>query len=126
MYAIGIDVGGTSIKWGLVSEDGKVLATDFIQSRKDEDQNLVADKLVYKIDEFLKQQGVERKEIIGIGIGSPGTIDSKEGEVIFQFAFLELRLAFEIFPLGAIIINTPPCLIFCNQLYSNINHLSIS
>ena len=56
---IGIDVGGTSIKWGLVSEDGKVLATDFIQSRKDEDQNLVADKLVYKIDEFLKQQGAK-------------------------------------------------------------------
>lgn len=100
MYAIGIDVGGTSIKWGLVSEDGKVLATDFIQSRKDEDQNLVADKLVYKIDEFLKQQGVERKEIIGIGIGSPGTIDSKEGEVIYTN-----NLDWKHFPLAKILEN---------------------
>ena len=84
MYAIGIDVGGTTIKWGLVTEDGKVLATDFMNSKKDEDQNLVADKLATLLEKFIAAQGIDRKEIIGVGIGSPGTIDSANGEVIYS------------------------------------------
>ena len=84
MYAIGIDIGGTSIKWGLVTKEGKVVATDFMETIRGEDQNLTAYKLCDRLEQFIQKNNLTKKDIIGIGIGSPGMIDSKNGEVVFS------------------------------------------
>lgn len=100
MYAIGIDIGGTSIKWGLVTEDGKVLNTDFMETIKGEDQNITADRLCVRLEEFIKNNNVSKKEIVGIGLGAPGMIDSKNGEVVYSN-----NLNWNFFPLAKIIQN---------------------
>ncbi|RDY28795.1 ROK family protein [Romboutsia weinsteinii] len=79
MYTIGIDVGGTSIKAGLVRE-GKII----YKCSKDTDRLGGADKLVediaYVVDEIMKSNEITKEEIKSIGVGIPGVV-AKSGEV---------------------------------------------
>ena len=100
MYAIGIDIGGTSIKWGLVSEQGKVITTDSMETIKGEHQNVTADRLCDRLEEFIQKCNVNKSDIIGIGIGSPGMVDSKNGEIVYSN-----NLDWNFFPLAQIMEN---------------------
>lgn len=82
MYAIGIDVGGTSIKWGVVSNEGKVLCQDFIPTYKDYSKEQMVETLCEKILLFLKNNNYDIKDFVGVGMGCPGTVDSKKGHII--------------------------------------------
>ena len=79
MYAIGIDIGGMSVKVGLVDGNGKIV---FKNTRKTAQ---TAEELVKnaaeQIEDILKGTSFTIKDIRGIGIGSPGIIDSKHGIV---------------------------------------------
>lgn len=70
MHYIGIDIGGTNIKIGLLSEDYQILKFKKIPTSA----NLISD-LIEQIKEFYNQN------VIGIGVGVAGLID-KEGVVI--------------------------------------------
>ncbi|MHC1772037.1 MAG: ROK family protein [Flexilinea sp.] len=81
-YAIGIDSGGTNIRVGLVSDDGKL-----IRIRKENNigvKTLQFDVCIRQItrmvDEFLQSDEVKNLPLIGIGIGSSGQIN-KNGEL---------------------------------------------
>lgn len=87
MIAIGIDVGGMSIKGASVSLEGKVLETFVMPVVKGENQNITINKLIEEIKQFIKKNNYEG-QIIGIGIGIPGMIDSPKGIV---FASANLR-----------------------------------
>ena len=77
-YAVGVDLGGTSIKVGLVSEDGKIINKTSLDSLAKEGPEAVVGQIMKGIDEVLK--GVKGK-IEGIGIGSPGIVNAKKGIV---------------------------------------------
>lgn len=80
MKAIGIDIGGMSIKIGLC-EDGKIIAKRKVITTKDfsEAVNNICDAIV----SIFTEQGITEKEIAGIGIGCPGTITSSIGKIDF-------------------------------------------
>ncbi len=73
--AIGIDLGGTSIQAGLVTDQGQIL-------KKLERPTPTGGKT--QVLNALKEIIVDLMEegVIGIGIGSPGTIDSVNGRVL--------------------------------------------
>lgn len=98
MYAIGIDVGGTSIKWGLVDENGKVYKTDFLETGPNQSQDYIGEELAKRINEYISNSGVSKSEIVGIGIGAPGSINPEEGVVMYSN-----NLNWEDFPLAKII-----------------------
>ncbi|MBQ3115439.1 MAG: ROK family protein [Clostridia bacterium] len=77
MYSIGIDIGGMSIKFGLVSGDGKIL-TKTVQKTPFNTADGV-NAIISGIKELMQKADVKREEIKGIGIGCPGAVDSKEG-----------------------------------------------
>ncbi|MCI2069307.1 MAG: ROK family protein [Bacilli bacterium] len=79
MEAIGIDIGGTSFKIGLVDGKGKLLDSfsypvDHLKNQEDQ-----INELGEKINDFLQKKEIGKSEIIGIGIGCPGSIDSSTG-----------------------------------------------
>lgn len=78
MYAIGIDIGGMSIKAGLV-KDGKIISSNRKVTAPTAEQSL--DNLVLQIKELLTENSLNEKDIAGIGIGCPGLISSEEGIV---------------------------------------------
>jgi glucokinase len=71
MYFIGIDIGGTNTKVGLVSEDYELLKFLKIPTSQD-----IIDNLVDEIKEFFKENSIG-----GIGIGVAGLLN-KDGSVI--------------------------------------------
>lgn len=84
MYYIGIDLGGTNIKAGLMDEHGKVIKNISRKTKSERGaESVVADMAGIAL-EVIKSAGKRREEIGGIGIGCPGTIESESGVVLYS------------------------------------------
>lgn len=79
MYAIGIDIGGMSIKAGLVDEFGKIVSQNRVKTAKTPKECI--SNMVNQINDLLMENGVSLKDIKGIGMGSPGLVTSETGVV---------------------------------------------
>ncbi len=75
---IGIDLGGTSIYGGLVDEKGEILKRASRDTGAQEGRKVVLGRIMEVVDELMEGETVE-----GIGLGSPGFIDVKQGKVLF-------------------------------------------
>ena len=80
MIAIGIDIGGMSIKGAAVDSNGRVYEKFSMPFIKGEDGEITIRKLAETVKEYIAAQGLEDK-IVGIGLGSPGTLDVEHGIV---------------------------------------------
>lgn len=83
-FVLGIDVGGTNVKLGLVNRQGKIIARSslntksFIRTPKD-----LIDAIVEQSRGLIALNRLTKKDVIGIGIGLPGLIDPVKGIVKF-------------------------------------------
>ena len=84
MIAIGIDIGGTSIKGAAVTTEGKVLDVFSLVVDKKDNQNQTIDKLIKIVKEYLTAHAYNKDNVLGIGIGIPGSIDSVNGVVSYS------------------------------------------
>ncbi len=78
-YSIGVDLGGTTVKSGLVSSDGKIHEQFTLPSLGNEGPKVVIGQIKKAIHEVL--QCVDGKSIEGIGVGAPGVVVKKGGIV---------------------------------------------
>lgn len=74
---IGIDLGGTNIYGGLISEKGKVLKRTSLATEGQEGRGPVLSRVKKVIQDLLNKEDVQ-----AIGLGSPGYINVKEGRVL--------------------------------------------
>lgn len=79
---IGIDLGGTNIKAGAVDTDGEVLARHRTPTQAESGPRGVAERICGAARRCAEQ--LEDHRPVGIGVGSPGTIDLDEGVVLFS------------------------------------------
>lgn len=77
-YAVGVDLGGTNIKIGIVSQKGKLLDKISLSSKAEGGPDKVVKQIKIGIEEILSKN---KKKIRGIGIGSPGVVSVKKGTV---------------------------------------------
>lgn len=77
-YSIGVDLGGTNIKIGLVSKEGKIVKKDKVPTQAENGPQSVVSQIKLSIHNILKNND---KNIRAIGIGSPGTVTLKGGVV---------------------------------------------
>lgn len=83
-YTIGVDVGGTNIKLGLVNRSGIIIARAFLETKSFcKNKKKLIDAIVGAICDLIACEGIKSKDILGIGLGLPGLIDSKRGIVNF-------------------------------------------
>ena len=83
MIAIGVDIGGMSIKYAAVDSTGKVYEKEIQEIVKDEDQEVTIKKLIQNIKNYILKYNLTF-EVVGIGLGIPGSIDSKKGIVTYS------------------------------------------
>ena len=80
---IGIDFGGTKIKFAVVSESGKILGEEILLATE---SNRPAKQIVETMKDGIKKAtasaGLEINALDGIGIGSPGPLDLKNGIIL--------------------------------------------
>ena len=84
MIAIGIDIGGTSIKGAGITKEGKVLKVFSMPVVKGDSQDATINKLIEAINNYIKEQGFKKEEILGIGLGVPGVMDTKAGVITYS------------------------------------------
>lgn len=80
MYTIGVDIGGMSIKIGLVDETGKIVARSRVKTADTAVQGV--NDIVIHINKILEENKLDVKDINGIGVGCPGAVDSATGTVV--------------------------------------------
>lgn len=81
MYQIGVDIGGTNIKIGLVDAAYQIVARTVTPFPHGGGEN-VANEMARAIDEMLAAAGVPRTEVESLGIVIPGSIDPTSEIVI--------------------------------------------
>ena len=102
MYRIGIDLGGTNIVAGVVSDEYKIVATAKRKTAMPRPAEAIMEDMVAVCLEAVENAGLTMDDIGGVGVGSPGACNSDTGVVEYannlQFvnvpmrAFLEERL----------------------------------
>lgn len=98
MYYLGIDLGGTNIKAGVVDKDYKVLSFANVKTNCPRPaEEIAAD--IYKAGTMaVEKAGLTLDDIAEVGVGTPGTVDPKTG-----FIYYSNNLGFENFPLGEVL-----------------------
>ncbi|MGN0483542.1 MAG: ROK family protein [Lachnospiraceae bacterium] len=86
-YRIGIDMGGMSIKIGLVNEKNIICATNRIPTRLDIAPEELIQDMAESVRKLLYENQIADTDCLGIGIGSPGTVDENEGVVLYSNNF---------------------------------------
>ncbi len=77
----GIDLGGSFIKAGLLSEDGAAITNFIVPAKVEEGAQALAENLRDVGKRLIRLAGENGGELVGIGMGSPGTIKYPEGLV---------------------------------------------
>lgn len=81
MIALGIDIGGTSIKGASITDKGVILDRFSLDVNKEDRPEKTIGELCDVINEFLRTHKYD-EPIKGIGIGSPGVINHDNGEIL--------------------------------------------
>jgi len=79
--AIGIDIGGTNTKVGVVVDQGTILHRLTFPTEEHLGGEQLLGKMVRATEDCLTSGVTERREFVGVGIGSPGIIDPVQGVV---------------------------------------------
>jgi glucokinase len=80
---VGIDLGGTNLKLGLVAPDGRVLMSHASPTEAAGGPQHVLDRMAGAVVELCEKAGLRLSDIAAVGVGSPGPVDTKRGVVVF-------------------------------------------
>lgn len=83
MYYIGVDVGGTGIKAGVVATDGTIIKSCAIPTKRNSHYTELIKEMAELIFKTIKEASVSLDEIKSIGIGFPSSVDDKKGVVVY-------------------------------------------
>ncbi|ACJ77431.1 ROK family protein [Bacillus paranthracis] len=81
--AVGIDIGGTKIAAGVISETGELLERAEIKSDPSDREKMFG-KVVEAMEQVLRKSSISIADIEGIGVGVPGKVDFEKGIAVFQ------------------------------------------
>ena len=74
-YAFGVDIGGTTVKIGLFDREGCVLDKWEIPTVKDNEGTSILPDIARSLLDKMKEKGIDREDLEGIGVGAPGAVD---------------------------------------------------
>jgi glucokinase len=79
---VGLDVGGTSMKGGVVDDDGRPLASVSLPTEAYKGQTHGLQRMAETIRAAVAAAGVRMEQIAGIGVATPGTMDIPAGIIL--------------------------------------------
>ncbi|MDB6353155.1 ROK family glucokinase [Trichococcus sp. K1Tr] len=82
---MGIDLGGTSVKLAILSEEGEVLQKWSIPTDNSDHGVKIMPDIIESIKHHLDLYRLTPDDFLGIGMGSPGAVDRSEGTVTGAF-----------------------------------------
>ncbi|MBQ6266737.1 MAG: ROK family protein [Clostridia bacterium] len=83
MYRIGVDLGGTNIAVGVVSEDLKIVGRGKVKTKCPRPAAEIFDDIAVAVDLALQDAGVTMDEVLSVGVGTPGSVNKSNGYIEF-------------------------------------------
>lgn len=81
-FFLGVDVGGTSIKIGLVDDRGQTLCRETIDTREAEGPVSAMRRVAEVFRGLVQTSGIARQTVIACGLGAPGPMDVAAGLLV--------------------------------------------
>ena len=82
-YYVGIDLGGTNIKAGVVDSEGKMINKESIKTNAERPMEEIIHDMGTLVLTVIEKAGMKVSDIKAIGIGSPGTPDNIAGVLVY-------------------------------------------
>jgi len=79
---VGVDVGGTGIKLGIVDDRGQSLAETRIETQQERGPADAVQRIRQALDGLLEGLGLDWDAITAMGLGTPGTQDGRRGMIL--------------------------------------------
>ncbi|HEM5218221.1 TPA: ROK family glucokinase [Streptococcus suis] len=79
---IGIDLGGTSVKLAILTTEGEIQEKWSIKTNILDDGSHIVPDIIGSIKQRFETHGLTKDDFLGVGMGSPGVVDSEAGTVI--------------------------------------------
>lgn len=73
-YGFGVDIGGTTCKIGLFETTGKLLDKWEIKTNTQNQGASILDDVAASVAGKMKEAGIDKDEVVGIGVGIPGPV----------------------------------------------------
>ena len=83
-YYVGVDLGGTFIKAGIVDDLGNILLPDKVPTESEGGSEVVARNIAAVANKLIKALNLTSSDVEGIGMGVPGMIDTVNGVVTYS------------------------------------------
>ena len=84
MYFLGIDLGGTNIAAAVVDENYKIIGEAKVKTNCSRPAEQIADSMYEAGMLAIKNTGIELSDIVEVGVGTPGSVNSQAGVVYFS------------------------------------------
>ena len=81
-YFLGIDVGGTGIKFGLVDDLGRTLGRSKIATQQERGPEDACQRMRETSHNLVADCGIEMRDVVHVGLATPGTMDIFEGRLL--------------------------------------------
>jgi len=79
---VGVDVGGTNIKLGLLDDQGSTLAYDTVPTEADRGPGDAAERMAAGVERLLQQAGAAKADVAHVGLATPGPMDLTTGMLL--------------------------------------------
>ena len=83
MYRIGVDLGGTNIAVGVVTEDLKIIGRGKVKTKCPRPAEEIFDDIAVAIDMAIKDAGISMDDVVSVGVGTPGSVNKSNGYIEF-------------------------------------------
>ncbi len=84
MYRLGIDLGGTNIAAGIVDENYKIIGSAECKTNAPRSAEEIADDIAAIGKKAAEYAGIKFDDIGAVGLGTPGSVNSKTGMIAFS------------------------------------------
>lgn len=81
-FYVGVDVGGTNIKAGIVDDDGRSLAHVSVPTEAARGPKIGLENIARAAEMAISQSGLAHSDLRGVGLATPGTMDIPSGYLL--------------------------------------------
>ncbi len=85
MYRIGVDLGGMTIKAGVVDTAGNIMYKESCDTGAERENSEILKSMAELILSVIKNANLTLEDIDSVGVGSPGTVDVEKGIVLSAY-----------------------------------------
>lgn len=97
-YCFGVDIGGTTVKMGLLEESGAMIDKWEITTDISDEGKAILPNIAASIEKKIREHGLDRKDILGVGAGVPAPVTSDgvvNGSVNLGWNYKEVKRELE-------------------------------